>query len=202
MFVDRQLHSPTTEGNAEIDALEYLADLRGSAGLGSNVTYGHAYQTLHNWGGNNSGLPHDGVGVGVPISTGEWHLYAAEWEPNEVRFYIDGCLRNRIHEGDRLTRADGTSYTFKIPRDQEISLLIGNPASGAGWLPAWYRASANGGTEPRADFKPTELEVDYVRVYSPNAPSPNERQASKTSGFRGIASQPTAERPHAPRSPK
>jgi hypothetical protein len=116
-------------------------------------------------GGNGSGLNHHSAHVGTPLSKGEWYTFAVEWESDVVRFYINNCLRKVFRNGDQVRQDDGSLITFYVPKDQNISLLIGNPASSASWLPAWYRADANGGPEPRSDFKPTELEVDYIRVY-------------------------------------
>lgn len=168
MFVDGG--APSGQGGIELDALEFLADLRGtSTGLNNNVTQGLAHQTAHNWGGNGSGLNHESAHAGIPIAKNEWHNYAVEWESDVIRFYIDNCLRKIIRNGDQVKKEDGTYITFYVPKNQKISLLIGNPASGASWLPAWYRVGNNGGVEPRPDFKTTELEVDYVRVYGRKA---------------------------------
>jgi hypothetical protein len=164
MFYDNG--RPNGQGGIELDALEFLADLRGSqSGFEKNVTYGLAHQTAHNWGGNGSGLTHHSAHVGTPLSKLEWYTFSVEWESDVVRFYINNCLRKVFRDGDQIRQDDGSFITFHVPRDQNISLLIGNPASSASWLPAWYRADANGGPEPRSDFKPTELEVDYIRVY-------------------------------------
>lgn len=164
MFYDNGLASG--QGAIELDALEMLLDLRGGqSGLNKNVTYGMAHQTAHNWGGNGSGLPHESVHTGTPIHRGEWYTFSVEWEPTVIRFYLNNCLRKVIRDGDQVKKEDGSYFTFRVPRDQKISLLIGNTASSAPWLPAWYRADANGGTEPRSDFQTTEMEVDYVRVY-------------------------------------
>jgi hypothetical protein len=131
-------------------------------------------QTIHNWGVDSQGYPHTADGVGIPIGIGEWHTYAVEYEPTEVRMYIDGCLRNRLHEGDMVylnpwdrpqDQPNAPSYrVFHIPTSKKYHIIIGNPASEASWLPTWYRAFG-GGTLERQDFKPTTMDVDYVRVY-------------------------------------
>ena len=167
MFVDKS--NDPTQGNVEWDALELIGDTQGTTTMNANVTQGMAIQTAHNWGGNNSGLPHISSSTALPISTGVWNTFVVEWEPNEVRFYINDCLRKRIRDGESYKQGDGSMAVFRIPKNQTISILIGNPASGASWLPAWYRATLNTNGSPRSDFKPTEFEVDYVRVYG--APS-------------------------------
>lgn len=165
MFADQK--SNPAEGPAELDALELLADLQGDEkqivqGTGS---YGQAWQTAHNWGVDSAGYPHTSEGVGIPISIGEFHVYAVEWEPAEIRFYVDGCLRNKIHDHDLVKLDGGGTREFRVPKDQTINILIGNPASAASWLPKWYRAWGGGNMNGRADFVPTELHVDYVRFY-------------------------------------
>jgi hypothetical protein len=167
--------NPGPGGQGELDALEYLADLGGRPDqiVKGSATHGKAMQTMHNWGIDSQGYPHTSDAVGIPISIGEWHTYAVEYEPTEIRMYIDGCLRNRVREGDliyvqpwdRPNDQAGNAYRpFRIPTDRKYHLLIGNAASAASWLPSWYRAYG-GGTLERKDFKPTTFDVDYVRVY-------------------------------------
>jgi len=162
-------------GHGELDALEYLADLKGDSNqiVKGSATYGTAMQTTHNWGVDSQNYPHTSDGVGIPISVGEWHVYAVEFEPDEIRMYIDGCLRNRLREGDKVfikpwdrPNTDTASYRpFKLPKNKKYNILIGNPASAASWLPSWYRAYGGASNLQRTDFKPTYLEVDYVRAY-------------------------------------
>lgn len=171
MFIDGP--GISGQGTVELDALEFLADLRGTAGFNNNITYGLAHQTVHNWGGNNTGLPHVSIHRSLPISKGDWHTFAVEWTEDAVRFYVDGCLRKTMRDGDPAKKEDGTMGTFYVPKNQKVSILIGNPASAASWLPAWYRVgNPNGGAEPRSDFKTTEFEVDYVRVYGQKSTTP------------------------------
>jgi hypothetical protein len=172
------------EGVGELDALEYLAYYQGDPQqiLKQRVTYGNALQTAHNWGVPSQNYPHTSEGVGIPISIGEWHTYAVEYEPTEIRFYLDGCLRNRIVEGQVVQFWNSATNAwdqkpFRIPKSQFYSLLIGNAASNAGYLPSWYRAwtdknaTATQGAAG-ANFRSTELHVDYVRYFtSPDLPT-------------------------------
>ncbi len=192
LFVDKV--ADPTQGGAELDMLEYISDLDGASDqlTKPSVTYGMAWQTAHNWGVGS--YPHISQGVGLPISVGDWHVYAVEYEPTEIRFYIDNCLRNRIVEG-QLMQSNGKTQPFHIPTGQTLQMLIGNPASAAAYFPAWYRASNGNNTSLRPDFQPTELDVDYVRYYVDPALglSKTNDKTSEHSPDRKIASVPSAD---------
>jgi beta-glucanase (GH16 family) len=78
----------------------------------------------------------------------DFHVFAVEWEPKEIRFYVDG------HLYETRTPADlpaGTRWVFDHP-----FFLILNVAVGGGWP---------GNPDASTKF-PQEMLVDYVRVYS------------------------------------
>ena len=78
----------------------------------------------------------------------DFHVFAVEWEPKEIRFYVDG------HLYETCTTADlpaGTRWVFDHP-----FFLILNVAVGGGWP---------GNPDASTKF-PQEMLVDYVRVYS------------------------------------
>jgi hypothetical protein len=151
----------------ELDALEALGETDGLTVINNNTVYFKAIQTGHDWGFN--GTAHVSDAVVVPLNLGEWYTYAVEYEPTEIRFYVNGCLRNRIMNQQTVYGMwDNSSGTFDIGQDQEMFILIGNPVSAAEWLPEWYRGHSPNGVEPRADFIPTILEVDYFRFYEKN----------------------------------
>lgn len=197
LFVDEKL-DPCL-GSGELDALEFLAFDQGDPGQISSqsVTFGNAFQTAHNWG--TAYYPHTSQGVSIPISAGEFHIYAVEYEPTEIRFYIDDCLRNRIVDGQIITWWDSAvnnfvSRPFYVPKQQLYTIIISDPASGAGWLPAWYRAETDAtGTKGsgQGNFRPTELHLDYVRYYTETGMSGqfegSEEQARTQHGPRSLA---------------
>jgi beta-glucanase (GH16 family) len=78
----------------------------------------------------------------------DFHLFAIEWEPKEIRFYVDG------HLYETRTPADlpaGARWVFDHP-----FFLILNVAMGGNWP---------GSPDASTKF-PQEMLVDYVRVYS------------------------------------
>lgn len=88
-----------------------------------------------------------------------FHIYAVEWDANEIRWFVDGTHYYTVlnstywtYYKDAATNAhvDGSP---SAPFDQPFHLLI-NLAVG-GTLPG----------DPSTDALPAELRVDYVRVY-------------------------------------
>jgi beta-glucanase (GH16 family) len=94
----------------------------------------------------------------------DWHVYAVEWEPGEIRFYVDGAL-TRTHSHwlscSKLARGQGVEpksaadlNPWPAPFDQPFYLVM-NVAVGGNFPGA-----------PSDDTRfPAELVVDYVRVY-------------------------------------
>ncbi len=82
--------------------------------------------------------------------TADYHVYAAEWEPDVIRFYVDGALTHTI---TRSNLAPGRVWSFDHP-----FYLILNIAVGGTW-PGYPDAST---------VFPVYMYVDYVRVYMRN----------------------------------
>ena len=94
----------------------------------------------------------------------DWHVYACEWEPGEIRFYVDevhtstesfwwSCGKLENGEGvEAESKAD--LHPWPAPFDQPFYLLM-NVAVGGNFP---------GVPNPETVF-PAELVVDYVRVY-------------------------------------
>ena len=104
--------------------------------------------TIH--GPGHSGDDSLGAPYFVPsgIVADDFHVFAVEWEPNEIRFYVDG------HLYETRTPADlpaGARWTFDHP-----FFLILNVAVGGKWP---------GSPDASTKF-PQQMLVDYVRVYS------------------------------------
>jgi beta-glucanase (GH16 family) len=78
----------------------------------------------------------------------DFHLYAVEWEPDTVRFYVDTNLYANFHSSDWPT---GGIWVFNHP-----FFIILNLAVGGGWP---------GNPDASTKF-PQSMVVDYVRVYT------------------------------------
>jgi beta-glucanase (GH16 family) len=104
-------------------------------------------------------------GIGSPYSlpsgrfSDDYHLFAVEWEPKVIRFYVDNHLYATRTPADLPA---GTSWVYDHP-----FFIILNVAVGGSWP---------GNPDPTTVFPETML-VDYVRVYQPSG--------SALSGARG-----------------
>jgi len=83
--------------------------------------------------------------------TNSFHLYAAEWLPDKIKFFYDGELQYTYNPGELIK-----SPTYKEwPFDMRFHLLI-NLAFGGDW---------GGARGVNYDILPVDYEIDYVRVY-------------------------------------
>ncbi|WP_280770704.1 glycoside hydrolase family 16 protein [Salipaludibacillus daqingensis] len=81
-------------------------------------------------------------------STTEFNEYSIEWEPGEIRWYVNDELYSTKTEWGT---ANGE---YPAPFDQEFYLILNLAVGG------WYGGDPDGTTE-----FPGQVEVDYVRVY-------------------------------------
>jgi beta-glucanase (GH16 family) len=77
----------------------------------------------------------------------DFHIYAVEWEPETIRFYVDDNLYSTFH---RREWPEGQKWVFDHPH-----FLILNLAVGGDWP---------GSPDETTKF-PKQMLVDYVRVY-------------------------------------
>lgn len=111
-----------------------------------------AYGTIH------YGNPHKESQGSYTLSgesfADDYHVFAVEWEPNEMRFYIDGKLYHKVN--DWFTKQEGgDEITYPAPFDQTFYLQF-NLAIGGTWP---------GNPDETTDFENAEYKIDYVRVY-------------------------------------
>jgi len=83
----------------------------------------------------------------------DFHTFALEWEPNVMRFYVDGILYRTRTPADLPA---GTTWVFDHP-----FFIILNVAVGGGWP----------GNPDATTVFPQQMLVDYVRVYQRATPS-------------------------------
>jgi beta-glucanase (GH16 family) len=77
----------------------------------------------------------------------DFHIFAVEWEPDVVRFYVDQNLYETVTPADL---SSGDTWVFDHP-----FFLILNVAVGGGWP----------GSPDSSTVFPQKMLVDYVRVY-------------------------------------
>lgn len=128
----------TWAASGEIDIVEYL-------GSEPETIFG----TIH-YGGAWPNNQHSGEEYTLPTGTfaDDFHVFAIEWEPNEIRWYVDD-----VHYATQ-TEWSSTGGPYPAPFDVDFHLLL-NLAVG-GNLP--------GAPDSETQF-PAEYVIDYVRVY-------------------------------------
>jgi beta-glucanase (GH16 family) len=80
----------------------------------------------------------------------DWHLFAVEWQPNQIRWYVDDVLFQTVTKPAEVAPA-----YWPFDRGRPFFLIL-NLAVG-GWFDNPYL--------PPDDLVPQRLFVDYVRVY-------------------------------------
>jgi beta-glucanase (GH16 family) len=135
-------------GSGEVDIMENI-------GKEPSTVHG----TIH--GPGYSGM--NGIGSPYSLPSGkfsdDYHLFAVEWQPNVIRFYVDDKLYATRTPADLPA---GTSWVYDHP-----FFIILNLAVGGSWP----------GNPDNTTVFPETMLVDYVRVY--------QRSGSRLPGVRG-----------------
>jgi len=140
----------------EIDIMEVLGD---------DTTIAHG--TLH------FGEPHTQRQGTYQLENGnfsdEFHVFAVEWDPGEMRFYVDNELY--YTESDWFTTRNGfDEVTYPAPYDQPFYMIL-NVAVGGSWV---------GYPDTTTEFGDNaQLVVDYVRVYQKDSYDDNVSKPEK-----------------------
>ena len=159
--------------SGEIDIMEAVnLGVGGNTGVSGSLHYGlppHGADPDHSY----TSVRHDPGAMQAPQDG--FHVYAAEWEAGEIRFYFDGAhyatmtadetwhgVADRVHQGVAVS----SDHRYQLadadaPFDRRFHILLnlaigGNPV---------------GAPPAPADFPDTTFMIDYVRVYecSPRA---------------------------------
>lgn len=88
------------------------------------------------------------------FSTADWHTYAIEWLPGEIRWYVDDVCYYTTSDWYSTSNDNATDFAYPAPFDQEFYILL-NVAVGGN-----YDAGALSDSLTEAS-----MYVDYVRVY-------------------------------------
>jgi len=152
--------------SGEIDIMEYLGHQSNT--IYGTVHYGQPWPNNKNTGGKYL-LPTGGF-------NDDFHVVAIEWEPNVIRWYVDGILY--------VTRTNVDLSPERWPFDQRFHFLL-NVAVGGNWP----------GNPDATTVFPQTLTVDYVRVYAsgfPNITGPDQVQSNQTGIQYSVPSSPGA----------
>ncbi|MCT8137048.1 carbohydrate binding domain-containing protein [Anaerobacillus sp. CMMVII] len=84
----------------------------------------------------------------------DFNLYAVEWEPGEIRWYVNDVLYQTVNNWSSTSNGNPAKFSYPAPFDQEFYIIL-NLAIGG-----WYGGNPNDTTP-----FPGEMLVDYVRVY-------------------------------------
>ncbi|WLR41773.1 family 16 glycosylhydrolase [Bacillus carboniphilus] len=84
----------------------------------------------------------------------DYHVYSIEWEPGEIRWYVDGNLYQTLNNWYSQGEHQADNYSYPAPFDQEFYMILNLAVGG------WYDGDPDGNTE-----FPAQVAVDYVRVY-------------------------------------
>lgn len=99
----------------------------------------------------------------VPTATSEYHTYAIEWTPTEIRFYIDGKHTWTYNPADYSFDGvkDNKVWPYKQPFYFIMNCAIGGTLGGTVDPTYWTKIATNGNIETYQDY----LSFEYLRVY-------------------------------------
>ena len=84
----------------------------------------------------------------------DYHTYSIEWEPGEIRWYVDGVLYSTKNDWYSISSGQPANNAYPAPFNQEFHLLL-NLAVGGNF---------DGNPTGETVF-PQSMAIDYVRVY-------------------------------------
>ncbi|GGF27856.1 hypothetical protein GCM10010954_28720 [Halobacillus andaensis] len=140
----------TWAASGEIDIMENRGADTGS--IGGAIHYGGEWPN-NSYSANDYHFPEG-------QSTTDFNVYGVEWEPGEIRYYVNGELYQTLNEWNT------PNGEYPAPFDQEFYMILNLAVGG------WY-----GGEPDETTSFPSQMEVDYVRVYEDMAadyPEPGE----------------------------
>lgn len=88
-------------------------------------------------------------------SINDYHVYSLEWEPGELRWYVDGELYYTENNWYSLSDENPVDFAYPAPFDQEFYIILNLAVGG----------TYDGNLIPDDSVIPAEMLVDYVRAY-------------------------------------
>ena len=139
----------------------------------ANEIYGtiHYGSPNHTHSGGSYQLP--ATKDGPRLFSEDFHTYAIEWDPQEIRWYVDGRLYST--QTDWMT----TNAPYPAPFNQEFYLVL-NVAVGGDWP----------GPPDQTSTFPQAMKIDWVRVYQRDNEYPEVRILSPADGAHLPANEP------------
>jgi beta-glucanase (GH16 family) len=137
----------------ELDIMEHIDGNNtpfGGTGTGPAPGYDWAQSSIHGT-GLNGGNPYHATG----FSAAAWHTYGMIWTKGQIQYYVDSP--SNIYEN--FTTANPGVGTW--PFDQGPQFILLNLAVGGSWP----------GNPDSTTVFPSQMVVDYVRIYNPSADS-------------------------------
>ncbi len=128
--------------SGEIDIMEARGRLIGETTGAlhySDLNGGHQYQS--------------GVNTFNGTDLTAWHVYAVEWDKNQIKWFVDDNNFMTITADSWSTQASPSSLT--APFDSDFHILFNFAIGG----------QFDGFVNPDASFQSAEMKVDYVRIY-------------------------------------
>ena len=90
----------------------------------------------------------------------KYHVYAVEWSPHEIRYYVDQTLIGITREGElTLDPVTHRKIPIHIP-DRPFYLILSSTIAPFSQAPPWFHPNPS-------DFTPQDHHIDYVRVFEP-----------------------------------
>lgn len=114
------------------------------------------YGTLH-YGGPNNHI-YTGATYTFPQgqSVNEYHVYSVEWEPGEIRWYVDGKIYQKQNNWKNYGPNNDEKYSFPAPFDKPFYLILNLAVGG----------TFDNGTAVDDTKLPAEMDVSYVHAYN------------------------------------
>ena len=98
-----------------------------------------------------------------PIDASDWHVYAMEWTPEKIEFFVDGVKVGLTMDVPYFTNNTGWN-PYHNPQTLQLDNMVGE----AGWNPPIDSTTPS----------PADMVIDWVRVYAPVGTSARVRQQS------------------------
>ncbi|CAM3170162.1 carbohydrate binding domain-containing protein [Paenibacillus lupini] len=84
-----------------------------------------------------------------------YHTYSVEWEPGEIRWYVDGTLYQTVNNWNSWGADQPDKYAYPAPFDKPFYIILNLAVGG----------QFDGNRLPADSDLPAKMEVDYVRAY-------------------------------------